>query len=164
VEVIADQVSPFRTKYPTLKKIPSHEEHPQLHLDDACKAHIELFERAMGMEVNAFMGMNNRLHHALSVTAPVNIGPPEFVDGGLYSWLDLVSGFVGIGSDIWPSTDFEEDVATFLDDLIHEWVERGCWCAEESDEYRVTYLKWYDELIEGASQYQWLQVPLLVTR
>ena len=118
----------------------------------------------MGVEVNAFMGMNNRLHHALSVTAPVNIGPPEFVDGGLYSWFDLVSGFVGIGSDIWPATPFESEIASFLSDLCHEWVEWGCWCTEESDEYRVTYLKWYDELIEGASQYQWLQVPLLVTR
>jgi len=154
--IISDQTSPFKTKYPELKDIPTLEKFPEVDLSGVCKDHISMFERGVGMNVLEFLALPNRLHLALSKAVPIYIGPPTLVDGGEYSWQDLYCGFIGIGSELWSATDFELEVVNFIGDIAHEWVEMGCWCADDGDDFMVTYLKWYGELMEAANQYQQL--------
>jgi len=152
--IISDEISPFKTKYPELKDIPPLEKFPDLDLSGVCNEHISMFERGVGMNVLEFLAQPNRLYIALSKAAPLDIDNPMLVNGGEYSWNDLYCDFIGIDSELWPATDFELEALEFIRNLCHEWLEFGCWCADESDDFRITYLKWYSQLVEAANKYQ----------
>lgn len=98
--------------------------------------HVHHLQRATGIDDwPQLMRQPNRLEILLSVASPIDIHAKHLLEGGPYTWSELVCNIVGIGSELWGSpTEREVSIREHLRELVHEWLEYGCWIEPESDQ------------------------------
>lgn len=105
------------------------------------RIHITHLQRATGIsDWIALMQRQDRLPLLLKAADPIDIGALHLLDGGPYTWSELLCNIVGIGSDIWGlPTDLELAGRSELADIVFEWLGMGCW--SEPDGEIATELK-----------------------
>ena len=123
-----------------------------------CQDHVKLFEKAIGLPLQDFLCNPDRLYIALTKAAPVNIHAPKLIDGGPYDWLDVISLYVGVDSDLWVASPYELEVQERLRTIIHLWLEFYCWAVEDdaSDTYKEIKqecLRDYARLVSAAKRF-----------
>lgn len=91
--------------------------------------HIHHLERATGIEDwYRLMQTPDRLEVLLRLASPIGVGVPHLLEGGPFTWGELLCNIVGIGSDLWVMpTEHELAVRQQLAELCMEWLGFGLW-------------------------------------
>ena len=94
-----------------------------------CELHIQLVQVALSVgDWSELMKKPNRLKVVVTAASPPDLRKSEFIDGGPYSWIELLSNHVGIASDIWPDASEEEiKVKERIRSIARQWIELQLW-------------------------------------
>jgi len=98
-----------------------------------CKAHLLLFEKAVGEDWERFLSRPDRLAAIMAIAQPLTLNEIEFLSGGPITWDCLPMLVSDNWYGIWPDTTGEEEwVARQIGLISLDWLDQSCYSDDSS--------------------------------